>query len=99
LENPLLFCPSSRWEQGGVIIARQGISVMLRYGHCAPHNDVWDALVKPETWSTGCKGSGVRAETFASGPHPLVAAMRCHVISRVGNHIQLPEELLSEKHA
>lgn len=30
----------------------------------------------------------------AEGPTPLIAAMRCHVISELGEYVDIPEELL-----
>lgn len=41
------------------------------------------------------KGSGPVWRTFhADGPTPLVAAMRCFVASRLGDEVDVPEELI-----
>ena len=83
------FSPSTNWHQGGQRIERTGISVSLRY---APN--VWDAVVKPEFWTTGMPGSGVTKETIKTGPTPLVAAMRCYVAFKLGDEVEVPNELL-----
>lgn len=31
--------------------------------------------------------------TFANGPTPLIAAMRCYVASKLGDNVDIPEEL------
>lgn len=86
--------PSSDWALAGPIIERIGISVALRYGSTFDGGvNVWDATVKPEFWSTGRRGSGVKTETIQTGPTPLVAAMRCYVVSKLGDEIEIPEEL------
>ena len=35
---------------------------------------------------------------FQTGPTPLIAAMRCYVASKLGDEVELPEELLSCAH-
>lgn len=89
------FAPSSDWRQGGEIIEKAGISVSLRYGSLSPNHvqDVWDAVIKPEFYSTGRRNSGVKKETIATGPLPLVAAMRCYVASKLGEEVEIPEGL------
>jgi hypothetical protein len=34
------------------------------------------------------------ADLFAYGPTPLIAAMRCYVASKLGDNIDIPEELI-----
>ena len=36
---------------------------------------------------------------IGTGPTPLVAAMRCYVASRLGDEVEVPEELLEGEHA
>ena len=79
----LTFCPSTDWSQGGPIIEREGIEL-------SPFTDstsngpirLWVAT---------------RYERFAmfeeQGPTPLIAAMRCFVTSRLGDEVDIPEEL------
>jgi hypothetical protein len=71
------YTPSTDWAQGGPIIEREGICVFLRSPHW-PKNNRWSA----------------RQENDASlGPTPLIAAMRCYVASKLGEDIDIPEEL------
>jgi hypothetical protein len=68
---------STDWSQGGPIIEREKINVST-YGGLLQ----WIATKK-----TG--------ETFeaVSGPTPLIAAMRCYVVSKLGDEVEIPEEL------
>jgi len=43
----------------------------------------------PPFWSAGCP----RAVYKGYGPAPLVAAMRCYVASKLGDEVEIPEEL------
>ncbi len=69
-----LYAPSKLWEQGGLIIEQERISLIDQGG------DYWQALCG---WT----------ETF--GDTPLIAAMRCYVASKLGDEIELPEELMT----
>jgi hypothetical protein len=71
------FNPSTNWAQGGPIIEREGISVAT--------DDVepWCGFIEDDETNT----------LFFSGPTPLIAAMRCYVASKMGDEIELPEEL------
>jgi hypothetical protein len=72
-------CPeySKNWAQGGPIIEREGIQVKQ-------HIEEWVALPYDAEFSE---------ESHYSGPTPLIAAMRCYVASKLGDEIELPEEL------
>ena len=77
------FKPTTSWAQGGVILEREKITVGYeRYG--AQGGETWDAVKKAfddtVLW-------------LEYGPTPLIAAMRCHVASRLGNEVDVPEEL------
>ncbi|MCL2874727.1 MAG: DUF2591 domain-containing protein [Betaproteobacteria bacterium] len=68
---------SERWEHGGPIIERERISMIK-----APGN-IWSATI-----------------VLASGfvvmrihDNPLVAAMRCYVAAKLGDVVEIPEEL------
>jgi hypothetical protein len=77
--DPKQYRPSSNWMQGGPIIEREGISVALERG------EPWAA------WSKAAFRDD--AEAFGYGETPLVAAMRCHVASKMGDEIEVPEEI------
>jgi hypothetical protein len=74
--------PSTNWAQGGPIIEREGIE--LKYlGYDNP--PYWGAL----------KFSPSKYERQAAvGPTPLIAAMRCFVASKLGDEIDIPNELI-----
>lgn len=84
---------STDWAQGGPIIEREGINVeydgdwVYDPANQAPddepdNGDRW--LAAP--WNNGTLGQ--------YGPTPLVAAMRCYVASKLGETVEVPEELL-----
>jgi hypothetical protein len=77
-----MFRPSTNWSQGGPIIEREVISLEHLYGAGDAGADVWVA--------TRIEGSAVSEE---QGPTPLIAAMRCYVASKLGDEVELPEEL------
>jgi len=74
------------WAQGGPIIEREGIAIdCLRLAGII---DGWvAALPSPTTWED---------EEFVEeycGTTPLIAAMRCYVASKLGDEVEIPEEL------
>lgn len=74
------FHPDTDWAHGGPIIGREQISLTQFKGHpCRAH-----------------LGTVVQFEhaMFAPEGQPLVAAMRCYVASRLGDEVDIPEELL-----
>lgn len=69
---------SINWSQGGPIIEREGIGLHFD----DDDNDPWAA--RPylgDTWN------------LMLGPTPLIAAMRCYVASKLGDEVEIPEEL------
>jgi hypothetical protein len=74
------YAPSTDWAQGGPIIEREGI------------------FVRPKTtggwrcWIYDGKGEGIKFDQH--GPTPLIAAMRCYVASKMGDTVEIPEELI-----
>lgn len=72
------YSPSTNWAHGGPIIEREKIDL-----HHHRHGDLsvgWDATI--DSW-----------DSEHSGPTPLIAAMRCYVASRLGDTVEIPEEL------
>ena len=70
--------PSLNWAQGGPIIEREGIgSFHYIHGFHGP------------TWSASIGSGGFQQD----GPNPLIAAMRCFVSSKLGDTVDIPEEL------
>lgn len=78
--NPDIFKPSTNWSQGGPIIERKGISI-VQQGDTSD----WVASVynhNEDDW-----------HLHTAGPTPLIAAMRCYVASKLGDEVEIPEEL------
>lgn len=76
----VFFKPSTDWAQGGAIIERERIRV-------TPMDGYWDALYHDNLFEED--GS----EHYQTGATPLEAAMRCYVASKLGDEVQIPEEL------
>lgn len=70
--------PSTNWAHGGPIIERERLLVQPEIGKEGAGN-AWSAIAL-----TGF-------ERF--GPTPMIAAMRCFVASRLGDEVEIPEEL------
>ena len=74
--------PSVAWVQGGPIIEREEIQTYVANAvdgkWCAKPRD-------REYWDF---------DGAAYGPTPLIAAMRCYVASKLGDEVDVPEELL-----
>ena len=72
------YTPSTDWAQGGPIIEREGITVGDAGG----------------SWAAG---KPLADDFFASfvtyGSTPLIAVMRCFVASKLGEEVEVPEEL------
>lgn len=78
----VLLCYSTNWAQGGVIIERERIAV-------TPRDEFWDALYQDNLFEEDC------SDHYQTGTTPLEAAMRCYVASKLGNEIELPQELMT----
>ena len=72
---------STDWAQGGPIIEREGIN-LDNYAK----NPKWSAWTPAPDRESG--------EAQAYGPTPLIAAMRCYVASKLGDEVEIPEELV-----
>ena len=77
---------STDWAQGGPIIEREEIGIK-RNSPCSDGRQ-WEASP-----SITAKGAGGK---WGYGPTPLVAAMRCYVASKLGDDIDIPEELIGD---
>jgi hypothetical protein len=77
------FNPSTDWAQGGPIIEREKIDVLVlrtnEGGFRAYHTPTKEA----------------KTHTYAEGPTPLIAAMRCYVASKLGDTVELPQDLIN----
>jgi hypothetical protein len=77
------FQPSTNWAQGGPIIEREGIEFWTYSSHQDEHGNF--TSIKDAKHPS-------RAQHY-SGPTPLIAAMRCYVAAKLGDNIEIPEEL------
>ncbi len=77
---------STDWAAGGTIIEREGIAIDCV--RCDGKIDSWVAGLMHED-----KEYGGVMYTNQHGATPLIAAMRCYVASKLGDDVQLPEEL------
>lgn len=74
---------STDWAQGGPIIEREEIG-LKRNASCSDGRQ-WEA--SPSITAKGAGGE------WGYGPTPLVAAMRCYVASKLGDEVEVPNEL------
>ena len=82
-KNQVIWEPTCNWSQGGPII-ESGANNLFK------HNGGTE-------WCCACNvpRDGYTAIVTADGPTPLIAATRCFVASRLGNEIDIPEDLLT----
>ncbi len=73
------YSPSTNWAQGGPIIERELIGTGPR-----PESSIW-----PEPWLA----ASPKDDAMFWGATPLIAAMRCYVTSKLGDSVEVPEEL------
>lgn len=74
------YSPSTNWARGGPIIERENMTI----SH-SPYDHVFYGRTRP--WCAEKKGR------MEYGSTPLIAAMRCYVASKLGDNIDIPEEL------
>lgn len=84
---------STDWSQGGPIIEREKIGVWW-----ATHYVDDDGVEYGNHWyaEMGCtdENADSRYCGVADGPTPLITAMRCYVASRLGDEVEVPNELM-----
>jgi len=90
------YTPSTNWAQGGPIIDREDIAISpAPDGLCSAYKS--DGTTRWLTKGGPTPTSGVEVFNWTykqQGYHPLIAAMRCYVASKLGDDINIPEELL-----
>lgn len=98
------------WAYGGPIIERERITVVCALGDYnqkkAGTPDCYDTYwVAEQGWQSaepvyGPQGDAwgdqfqISKEDSCAGPTPLIAAMRCLVASKLGDEVEVPEELV-----
>ena len=85
IENKLrTYSPSTDWSQGGPIIEREKIGLIFQY---------YD-FTKDEPWLSSLHGVTRSMNVYRSGVTPLIAAMRCYVASKLGDSVNIPDEIV-----
>ena len=78
-----VYSPTTSWAQGGEIIDREKISIVWAHFHwCAGTGDIGEIYRSDE----GNHFTG-------TGPTALVAAMHCYVASKLGEEVEVLDEL------
>jgi Protein of unknown function (DUF2591) len=83
-DNEHYWLPTQNWAQGGPIIEREKIDVFWQ-----SHQHAWVGSM-----SRGTNKIGFRHLQY--GNSPLIAAMRCYVASKLGDEVEIPNELKGE---
>lgn len=78
--------PDQYWNQGGPIIEREEICTKRQAPASVGYE--WNAWIWTKHIAKGGSSAG------GSGPTPLIAAMRCYVASKLGDEVEVPDELL-----
>jgi hypothetical protein len=81
-----IFEPSFTWSEGGPIIEREKIATSFNEYRERPDGQPWQAIFD---------GGSEKANTICYGSAALVAAMRAYVTAKLGDEVEIPEELLN----
>jgi len=81
MNDPECYSPFTNWAQGGPIIEREWLDV-------TPWPNESDEGMR---WQ--CTQHDSNNCTYF-GPTPLIAAMRCYVASKLGDEVEVPDELV-----
>ena len=84
--------PSTNWKQGGPIIDREGIGLLPADGH---RGGQCEAFKYRRTHHDLCIEDGITHRMF--GPTPLIASMRCYCCAKLGEFVNIPEELCRQQ--
>ena len=83
----LAFCPSTDWALGGPIIERERLWV----GYSAVGQSLKLLVMADDV--VQCHKRALPPNCSTTGPTILIAAMRCYVSSKLGDEVEIPEEL------
>jgi hypothetical protein len=86
------YSPSTKREQGGPIIEREDISFRKYHNEKSKAHGRYYARLCRESGTMVCWAKTTGCQQ--TGPTPLIAAMRCYVASKLGNEVDVPEELM-----
>lgn len=74
------FEPSEEWSQGGDLIECEHLEVSPTFSNTA--------------WVAGYPNNPTSKQYWSNGPTPLIAAMRALVASKLGDEVDIPDELV-----
>ena len=86
-QSGIPYRPSTGWAQGGPIIEQHIHKLFKNVG------GTYTAQIRHEEDSPLTNHKVTTSWTNAAGPTPLIAAMRCFVASKLGDEVDVPEEL------
>lgn len=81
----LTYCPSSDWAQGGPIIQQENMTLM--FDEDGQTYSAYVSLFRQRGMSNRTR--------WSNGSTPLIAAMRCLVASKLGEYVDVPDELIN----
>lgn len=82
LPEPACYSPFMDWAQGGPILTREHISRTI------DHSGLWIAY-----WTDGYTDGDEGKKWMQCDRSELVAGLRCFVVSKLGNEVEVPDEL------
>ena len=92
------FEPSTDWSQGGPIIDREDIKVAPDMDACTTERGT--EVYRKKGWMAQETATAywIR-KPVSTGPTPLIAAMRCYCSSKLGDIVEIPEELCPQQNS
>lgn len=90
------FQPSTDWAQGGPIIDLEKISCHPTYTSGATESGAEVAVSNGWVCFQTPRLSWQKVRFRQAGATLLIAAMRCYVVSKLGEEVEVPEELLEK---
>ena len=90
-----IWCPTADWSQAGPLIETEKVAISYdaEWAYDATNPDPEDEPDNGDRWYAEIRKAG---HDFIGmyGPTPLIAAMRCLVHSKLGNEVEVPDELI-----
>jgi hypothetical protein len=80
-----VYSPSTDWSQGGPILSREHISRTI------DHSGLWVAY-----WTDGYGEEDFYKKWMHCHRSELVAGLRCYVAAKLGDEVEVPDELVPE---
>ena len=87
------YSPTTDWAQGGPLLEREITKVFRNVGGTWSAMILKDVPIPPKDRGTSLALTR-RAQWNGAGPTPLIAAMRCFCCSKLGDVVEVPDELL-----